>query len=351
MKQQKPRFVTLTMAVALMLSALIMVTGCGGEKAGGGDVDFFAVLPAEVSGVMVLNVKKAATMDFFDKVIADMKEQKPDEKPDQIFANYQDFIDKTGIDPKTDVHGVAIGFYGEFGPSMMTSGPETIALLNINYDQEKMIGFIKKKGGTFTAETYNGVTCFRVSSFSASGESNDNLFGFVDNSLMVGGGAEAVQKTIDLIKGKGGKSLKDNPKLEKHLGDMDTGAIVSFLMALPDNFKKVHDAGMFKVDLSEAQVIIGTADYESGTWELEIKMISPNGEANEQLVNTLNGLKGMGAMAGPEAAELVNNITFSHTADSIKMTVVATQELVEKLQEKVGGAMGAPTLAPPGGTK
>lgn len=326
----KQRFVTQTMIVTIMMSVLILVTGCGGEKTGGGggDVELFALLPADVSGALLLNVKKAATMDFFDKMIAEMKEEKPDEEPG-LFKNYQDFIDKTGIDPKADIQGIAVGFYGTPGPVMLGTGPETVAVLNVDYDKDKLIGFIKETGGTFTAETYNGVTCFRVTESGV-----DQLFGFVDNSLMVGGAVAPVQKAIDLIKGKG-KSLKDSPTLNKFLGKMDIDNIVSFLMAFPDDFKKVHDAGMFKMDLSQAEVLIGFADYENMAWEIEVKMVSPNEEANEQLVNTLNGLKMMGPAMGKEVGELVNNITFSHTADAVKLSVVVTQELVEKLKEKM----------------
>ena len=92
---------------------------------------------------------------------------------------------------------------------------------------------------------------------------------------------------------------------------------------------------MFKADLSKAEVIVGQVDYTGSAWEGEIAVVCPNEEGNKQLVNALNGLKGMAAMGGPEVAELVNNINLSASADQITLTFSITDELIDKLKKKM----------------
>ncbi len=71
-------------------------------------------------------------------------------------------------------------------------------------------------------------------------------------------------------------------------------------------------------------------------------MISHNEEANQQLVSTLNGLKMMAAAGGPEVEELVKNVDLKASADSVKLKVTMTEELVEKLRSKMSGTMTPP---------
>ena len=63
-------------------------------------------------------------------------------------------------------------------------------------------------------------------------------------------------------------------------------------------------------------------------------MVSHEEEANKQIVNMLNGIKGMGAIAGPEIAEILNEINLSSSADNIELTFSIPNELLKKVQKK-----------------
>jgi hypothetical protein len=69
-------------------------------------------------------------------------------------------------------------------------------------------------------------------------------------------------------------------------------------------------------------------------------------------VSTLNGLKMMAAAGGPEVEELVKNLDLKASADSVKLKVTLTEELLEKLKTKMSGTMTPPppTQTPEPGT-
>jgi len=316
------------LAITLMFSILLVVSGCGkkdGETAGA-EMDLYSMLPGNAMGVFSVNVKKMTNMDFFDKMIKEAEKEKTD-KPGKVFKNYEDFVTTTGIDPKKDINAMALGLYGKLG----AGEPDMAFLVNINYDKDKLLNVIKEKGGEFTEETYNGVQVFKVKDE----KGKDMSFSFLKPSLIAGGSPAIMNKVIDLQDGTG-QSIMADAKMKEYIGKLKGGAIASYVLTFPEEAKKVHDSGMFKMDLTKAEAITGFIDYAGNAWDVELKLISFNEEANQQLVSTLNGLKMMAGAMGPEVMEVVNNIKLTASADSVKLSVSISEELLEKLKKKVG---------------
>ena len=337
----RKRFLILTIIV--LLSTLLVVPGCGKKEsaASGMEMDLFSLLPDNAMGVFSVNVKKLTSMEFFDKMIQESEKESAD-KPGKVFENYADFVSKTGIDPKKDIQAMVMGLYGKMG----VGEPEVVFLVNINYNKDTLLKIIKEKGGEITEETYKDVAMFKIKD----DKGKDMSFAFVSPTLIAGGNPALLNRVIDLHKGSGNNILAAG-KMKEYLSKMKGGAIASFVFGLPDEVKKVHDSGMFKMDLTKAEAITGYVDYANKTWDVELKMISYNEEANQQLVSTLNGLKMMAGAAGPEVAELVNNLTLTASSDSVKLSVSMTEELLEKLKTKIeertkGLAQPMPTEEP-----
>jgi hypothetical protein len=325
----------LMLSITVLLSTLLMISACGGEKAPageGGEMDLFSLLPDNAAGVFSVNFKKMAQLDFFDKIIKEAEKEKT-KKPGELFENYQDFVDKTGIDPKKDIHAMAFGLYGEFG----AAEPDTVFLANLNYTQNTLLAIIKEKAPGFAEETYNGVSVYKFKDE----KGNDMALSFLSENIIAAGRPDLLMKVIDLHKGKG-QSITANETMKPHFKKIKSGAIATFVFGFPQDFKKVHDSGMFKMDLTKAEAIIGYLDYASKTWTGEITMISHNEEANQELVSTLNGFKMMAGAGGPEVAEVVNNMDLKASADSVKLTVTITDELMDKLKAKITGTMTPP---------
>jgi hypothetical protein len=333
----KLRFVTLSVVLIMLLATLLAVSGCGGEKAGN-EADILKMLPENASGVIVVNFKKLAQSELFDEMIKEEDEKKAG-KPGQVFENYQDFVDKTGIDLKKDISSMAVAIIGNMAGAGK-AGPDIVAVVNLNYDKNKIMALIKEKAGELTEETFNNVPVFKISS-----EDKDMMFSFISDNIAAVGIPDGVKKVIDLSKGTG-KSVMDNEKLKPFLNRLKSNAVFSFVIEFPEEAKQVQEGGMLKMDLSKAEAILGFIDHANKAWNFEIKLISHNEEGNQQMVSTLNGLKMMGGAAGPEYAELLEKITISATADSIKLEVTIPDELIEKLkkkiEEKTKGAMTSP---------
>jgi len=329
----KKRF--LMLAITVLVATLLMIPGCGGEKApagGGGEMELFSLLPDNAVGVFSLNLKKLAQLDFFDKMIKEA-EQKETKKPGELFENYQDFVDKTGIDPKKDIHGMAFGLYGQLG----AKEPDTVFLANLNYTQGPLLTIIKGKAPGYTEETYNGVNVHKFKDE----KGKDMALSFLSDNIIAAGRPDLLMKVIDNHQGKG-QGITANETMKPHFNKIKSGAIATFVFGFPQEAKKVHDSGMFKLDLTKAEAIVGYIDNADKTWTAEITMISPDEEANQQLVSTLNGLKMMAAAGGPEVEEVVKNLDLKASADGVKLKVTMTEELMEKLRTKMAGKMAPP---------
>jgi hypothetical protein len=331
----------LMLSITMLVVTLLMIPGCGGEKGpagGGGGMDLFSLLPDNAAGVFSVNFKKLVQQDFFDKMIKE-SEQKESKKPGHLFENYQDFVNKTGIDPKKDIHGMAFGLYGQFG----VKEPDPVFLANLNYTKDTLLNIIKEKAPGYTEETYEGVNVHKFKDE----KGKDMALCFLTENIIAAGRPDLLMKVIDIHNGKS-QGITTSGTLKSHFDKLKSDAIVAFIFDFPQEAKKVHDSGMFKLDLTKAEAVVGYIDYADKTFTAEIKMISPNEEANQQLVSTLNGLKMMAAAGGPEVEEIVKNLDLKASADGVKLKVTISEELMEKLRTKMAGTMAppAPTQTP-----
>lgn len=323
------------LTITVWLSILLMLPGCGGKKAPGGEgaMGLFSLLPDNAAGVFSVNFKKAVQLPLFDKLIKEA-EQKPAEEG-KFFKNYQDFINKTGIDPKKDIHAMAFGLYGQLG----SKEPDTVFLANLNYNQNALLTLIKQQAPGFSQDTYNGIAVYKFKD----DKGKDMALAFLSEKIIAAGLPDLLTKVIDIYKGKG-QAITTNKNMKPHFNKIKSDAIVAFILDFPQEAKKVHEFPMLKMDLTKAEAIIGYIDYADKTFTAEITMISRNEEANQQLVAALNGLKMMAAAGGPEVVELTKNLDLKASADSVKLKVTVTEELLEKLKSKMTPQM---TPTPP----
>lgn len=327
----------MTTSISVLVLTLLLISGCGGEKGTstggvtGGGVNLLTFLPDNASAVFTINIKELTKMELFDKMLKDA-EAKSADKPGDVFKNYQDFVNKTGIDPKKDIHGAAVAVLGKLG----AGEPDAVVVLNLNYDKAKIMAILKQEKVEFIEEMYKDIAILSVKE-----ENEQNAFAFINDSVVAAGKIDGVKKAIDLSKGEG-KSVMDNAKLKPYIEKFS--GMLSFVVEFPEDAKKVHQSPMGGAfDLTKAEVILGQFSYIGNAYKGEISMICPNEEGNNQLVTTLNGFKGMAGMMGPEVGELVNKLELSASADKVTLSFDIPQELVERVQkameEKAKGMM------------
>jgi hypothetical protein len=324
------------LAVGLAI-LLVSLPGCGEKtKADKPSVQgLLTLIPQDATGLVVANLGAITQLDMFKKKI---EEWKAGEMPadndfmkEEIFKDYQDFVDKTGINPETDLHGLVMAFFQPIGMRSTETDADVLAVVNLKYDKDKLLGMIKEKEEKLEEEIYEGFTIYK----GKDDDGKDMAFSFVSDELIALGRELRVRGLIDL-KAKGGDNILANDKFKTHLEGIGADSLAYFVFDFPEELKQPQQEGSpFNMDLSKAELLLGWFGYSGGTWNGEIKLISMDEEANKQIANLLNGFKGMAAMGGPEVAELINNVNLTSSADNIRLTFSVSDELLEKLQKKM----------------
>lgn len=312
----------------VMISILALVTGCD-EKASVGEtgadlVSLYNYVPDTATGLFTINFNKLTSISAFDKMKDDMKFDDIS-KNQKFFKDYQDFIEKTGIDPKKDIKSAVVAIFSELDEK----DAELSLIANLNYDKQKLLTLMKESGKEFQTSDFNGMTMY-----SGKDEKGKEAgFIFLSDNIITAGTIEGVKKVAELA-GKGGKNILADPKMKSYMDKVGGSSILSFIFRFPEKMKGMKGNSMIQADFSKAEALYGNVDFSSNTWMGKFVLVSYNEEGNTNLVTTLNGLKGLGAMGGPEIAELINNINISATADSIVLSFKISSELLEKLKAK-----------------
>ncbi|MCK4836465.1 MAG: hypothetical protein KAT17_07500 [Candidatus Aminicenantes bacterium] len=315
----------------LLMLALLGVSGCGEKTTAdlAGVQDLLTLIPEKATGIFAMNLQRITQLDIFKEQMEKVKTgQMETEK--ESFKDYLEFIDQTGIDPEKDLKTMVVAMFDSLD-MRGDVGKDFAAVIALNYDKEKILNFIREKGEKYETEEYQGQMLYKIKS--RKGE--DITLSFFNTKVIVLGNQKNIESIIDLEQ-KGGKNILDNSRLKPFLGQLKANTLMSFVFDFPENLKEAQPQGApFKMDLSKAEILHGFINYENLAWSGEIKLISKDEESNKQIVNLLNGLKGMAVLAGPEVAELVSNINLTSSADNIKLTFSISDELVKKLQKKV----------------
>jgi hypothetical protein len=330
------KFLTTTSMMVLVLS-FFLIAGCGeagdagapadvttttAVEGGGGEVNLLSMLPDSASAVIFVNFKEVSKLEFFDKMIKEPKDEPAE--PGEMFKDYQDFVNKTGIDPQKDIYSMAVAVLGKLGPG----DPDAVMVANLNYDKDKIMAILKQENVEFIEEMYKGITVRKVKE-----EGKEDAFAFINDSFIAGGKISGVKQVIDLSKGEG-RNIMANAKLKPYIQKFS--GLISFVVDFPEDAKKVHNTPMGgTVDLTQAEVIVGDFNYSGDAYSGEIALVCPNQEANNQMVTVLNGLKGMGGMMGPEVGELLAKINIAAAADKVTMSFDIPEALLKKVQEKM----------------
>ncbi len=316
--------------VFLIVVSLLNFTGCGSKTkpAASGIQNLLSFIPENATGIFTLNMKKIVQLDLFKEKIAELKKGET-AKQDEFLKKYSEFVDNTGINPEKDLDSMVLAMFDSISFNE-NENKNFVAVINLKHDKEKILSFIQKKGETYKTEDYQGQTLYNFST-----EKGDEItLSFFQGDMLAFGEINHLKQVVDLSRKKG-KNIQDNPKLKPLLAQLKSDSMISFFFDFPEKMKEAQPEGTpFKMDLSKAETLIGFVDHETNSWEGEIKLISKDEESNKQIVNLLNGLKGMAALAGPEVSELVSNINLSSSAENIKLAFSISDELLKKLQAK-----------------
>src|SRR5262249_13593134 len=148
------------------------------------------------------------------------------------------FVQKTGLDPLTQIHGFAGGF-----SSLDGSKGNFAVVVRGKFDEQKIIAYAKEKdkesgkSGELKTEQYGGKTVY--------GESDDFGASFIDSQTVAIGGREWVHKVIDVAAGKG-ESVKKNDAVQTLVGKAHTDQVMWAVGQVPPGEGRLPSGGEFK---------------------------------------------------------------------------------------------------------
>jgi len=308
----------------VLMSVLTFFTACGGNNGmSGSKENLLKYVPEDVAGYMLVDVNALSTLEIFNDLEKDFKSA-------EGYKKYNEFVAKTGIDPKKDIKGLAVGIYD--ANFMKTKDVGFVAIAAVKYDKGKLLASAKEKGGKFIEEDYEGTTLYNVNE---NGKTVSIVF--VDSNHIIFANQNTVKKAVDLFKGKG-KSILQNDKKNSYMKMINDKAMFSMVFDFPEALKTKKNVGMGVLDFTKAECFIGSVWRGNGSYEADIKIISKNKEGNEKIVQMLNMFKGFGA-AQPDYKELIDGINITSDADMIKITVSISDIFIDRMKDKAKSVM------------
>ena len=317
------RITTIGLVLFLALFSFIACTKeAAAPKAGTAKAsDMLGMLPADVQGVFFVDVNKAMSTEIATKMIQENED----------YQKYQEFVEKSGLDPQKDIYYVAAGVMGE----LEGENSEGVGVINLKYDPETMLGLIKEKvaeeGQEIQEEQYEGVTLYKASWE----EGEPGAFAFIDDSNAVIGNEMPVKSVLDVL-AKKKDNLYKNEKLSALIDKTNKDAMVWGAFVIPpEAMEEAAAANPMMGALKSINAIALYFDYKDKTVIVEIMAMGPDAESNKQVADALLGIKSFGAMAAgekPEIGELLNAIQITSGDDHVKIYASIPEELIQKLQ-------------------
>lgn len=326
---------------SVLVFVLVMCAGCG-QDGSGGNKKLLSLFPGDAAGIVSLDFKSLSSFirkDIFDSIIKEAEKKKPGETEKNF--DYKEFVAKTGIEPHKHVHGIVFAFFEDLDRIAEKQGiPDILILVNLDFDSEKLLSRIKEKNKT-TEESFNGFSLL------IDRENQNMAVSFLDAGTMAIGAPEILKKVISRFKQTDPPPLPDTG-LTPYIKAFKPGVFASFALEIPGSARKLHEAGMYQVDLSKAEMlsghlhISGDTPITTGAFSGRIELIRHDETLNKQLLTILNGVKAMAALGGPEAAEAAKHINLDADAEKVSLAFSFSTEIVEKLARMGPGGAGAP---------
>ncbi len=306
--------------VLALTLALILLMSCAKKGGGVTGEGLLAYLPKATNGVIVLDLNRIMNTDAANKAI----------KEDKAVQKYQEFIQKTGIDPQKDIHFAAIGLAGD----LTAKSAEAAVVVNMTYKKDDLIAKIKAEAKNLQESTYNGVTLYTV----PEGEGKKQAYlAFLDASLVAGGSETSIKSVIDVFQNKGESVLK-NEALAGILKGVHKDAMVWCAFSIPPQAMEMATSqSPMLANLKGLYGLTMFFDYKNKSLIAEIKGLNKDEAKNKEIATMLDGLKAMGAMAStkdPSLGEVLDKIQIASGPTDITISADIPEDLLNKLKAK-----------------
>jgi hypothetical protein len=190
-----------TIIAFLGLSAVALTSGCKSSSSAAAKEDM-QLVPKDSQMVLMANLTRMRNTAMWRKLL-DLRDSDPKSK-----ADYDEFVQKCGLDPLKQIDSVFLAF-----PQGAGDAKEFAAILRGPFDENKLTQCAreqaKKDGADLAISEYGGKKIYTDT------KQGQAFAVFLDGKTAAIGGKEWIKKVIDLAAGKkeAGESAKDNAEL------------------------------------------------------------------------------------------------------------------------------------------
>lgn len=276
-----------------------------------------ALLPENANALGYMNVKKIHESDFVN-IFLDSSKASP-------FADeeYQEFVEATGLDLRKDI--TEVYFAAILGEHSYEK--DGLAVINGNFDPNKIIDYIKKESQshTLTKSSYGNYNIYNFA------EDDTVNFSFVNNTTLLVGSEDNITTWIDKSSGKSGEfkneliSKVDKIKYKDTAWfTMDASLIIEELKK--KDIKKLKSLESLKnislsMNLVEKFKFFGESEFTSS-------------EQAELFYDAIKGFIAAGKISTSddrEFVDLLNSIEVNHDSEQVTINIDFSKDDVEKL--------------------
>ncbi|MBS3818582.1 hypothetical protein KGY73_03650 [bacterium] len=278
-------------------------------------------IPKQVQGVLFADFQKIMETNIADETIKESK----------LKNKYQKFIQKSGINPKKDLHAMALAVMEK----KEQAERKGVAVFNLNYTRDKLLSLAQKEGPELTKNQYNGIIIY--STPQEKENKKQESFAFLDDSHIVVGNDSGVKSVIDVAEGRE-ENVHQNEALADLLGKTNQqGMLWGGMMFSPQTMEKLASDNPMLRNLKSLHSASLYLDYKNKNLITEIKMTSSDETKIQELVDLLNGIKALGSMASekrPEIGELLKKIEITAQPEYAQISAHIPDELLQKFKKR-----------------
>ncbi len=323
----------LTVFVIVFIFALFTFISCEMTSTGPGAGKAIAdnmlrLLPKDALAIFFINFNKAINLEIVDNLI----KKNIDSEFFKELTDYQEFINKTGIDLQKDVYFIAGAITGELEKDKQ----EGVGIINLKYEKDSLLAFIKEtsEGDTeFTEEDYNEFTIYNYKE-----KDEEGSFVFLNDSNIVIGNKENVKSVINVSQKKEEGILKDEAFSTMFAKTNKKALFWIGAVIPPKAMSEIKGEAQMLSMFESVNAVSIYFDYQNANVNTEIKLMSSDEVKNQEMADSLNQFKAMGAMIQVQdlnMAELLDKIEITSGPDHVKIYASIPEELPKTLIEKL----------------
>lgn len=210
--------------IGIFLISISFLVACDGQVRSGSENLGLQVIPADSSIVASVNIQTLLNDPLFKELSSKGSD----------FQKGKEELQKIGIDINKDIKNVYFGTTEALFEEGSKSTADFVAFIEADYDEAKVLDFIKKKNSDkFTEKKVKGFTVI------SSNEADVNAeFAFYKNKAIVVSRNGKIAKYLDLLDGNG-KSIVENDKISKNIPAVSSNNLIWGLVEYKESMKQL----------------------------------------------------------------------------------------------------------------